>query len=73
MTNPAPLKYVAVIRPDGEGRVLTTSDDRLRVTVDHETRIGSTVIGEYTDLGVAQRAAKLAEKGWRLPANREAS
>jgi hypothetical protein len=73
MTEPAPLKYIAVIRDGGEGRVLTITADRLRVTIEHETRIGSTIIGEYTSLGTAQRAAKLAEKGWRLPANREAS
>ena len=74
MTNPAPVKCIAVLRDGGGGRVLTISGDRLRGTIDHEARIGSTIIGEYTNLGTADRAAQLAERSWRrLEARKSAS
>jgi hypothetical protein len=59
-----PVKYIAVIRA-GKGRVLTVREGDIRKTLEHETRIGSTIIGEYNNHNTADRAAQLAEKGWR--------
>ena len=60
-----PVKFLAVIRADDTGRVLTVGEAHLSCTVAHETKIGSTIVGEYTDLSVAERAVRLALRGWR--------
>jgi hypothetical protein len=67
------LKYLAVIRDGGEGRVLTLSDGHLRRTVDHETRTGSVIIGEFSDLHVAERAVRQTLRGWKQDAERKIS
>lgn len=65
------LKYIAVIRADGTGRVLTVGDSHIRRTVDHEAKVNkSVIIGEYTDPRTAEKAARLAERGWRQAAER---
>jgi hypothetical protein len=72
LTTPSPVKYIAVLRA-GKGRVLTVSDATVRRTLEHETKVHrSVVVGEYTKLETAERAAELAERGWR-PARQEAS
>lgn len=58
------LKYLAVICDEDTGRVLTVADWHLRRTVAHETALGSTIVGEYSDKGVAERAVKLVTRGW---------
>jgi hypothetical protein len=58
------VKFIAVIRA-GKGRVLTVRDGDIRRTLEHETRIGATIVGEYNNFNTADRAAQLAERGWR--------
>jgi hypothetical protein len=74
MTNPAPVKFIAVIRA-GKSHVLTVRDGHIRRTLEHEARAHqSTVIGEYNSFSTADRAAQLAERGWRrLEARKSAS
>jgi hypothetical protein len=65
MTQPAPVKYIALLR-DGKSHVLTVDDTNIWRTLEHETKINkATIIGEYTSLRIAERAAELAERGWR--------
>jgi hypothetical protein len=47
----------------------------IRRTLEHETKVHqSTIIGEFNSLSIAERAAELAERGWRkFSARREAS
>ena len=59
------LKYVAVIRRGDEGRVLTVTDGHLGRTIEHETRLGSVIVGEFTRLHVAERAIRQALQGWK--------
>ena len=63
------LIYLAVIWSGDTGRVLITTPGHLRRTVAHETAIGSTIIGEFTDQRVAERAARLFIHGWRQASN----
>ena len=62
---PSTVKYLAVIRDGDEGRVLTVSDGHIRRTVEHERRIGSVIVGEFTELRVAERAVRQALAGWK--------
>jgi hypothetical protein len=65
MTNPAPVKYIAVLRA-GKSHVLTVRDGDIRRTLEHEARVHqSTVIREFNTFNTADRAAQLAERGWR--------
>lgn len=60
-----PIKFLAVIRADDTGRGLTIGEAHLSPTVAHETKIGRIIVGEYIDLSVAERAVRLALRGWR--------
>lgn len=59
------MRYVAIIRDSGEGRILTVKDGDLRRTVEHERRLGSEIVGEFSDLHVAERALRQACAGWK--------
>lgn len=58
------VKYLVVVR-DGSGRVLVVRDGDLRQTIEHETRLGSVIVGEYAARHIAEKAAKQAESGGR--------
>lgn len=59
------VKYIAVIRAGDEGLVLTVAVGDINRTVEHEKRIGSAMVGEFSALHVAERAVKQALRGWR--------
>jgi hypothetical protein len=57
------VRYISVIRNGDEGRVLTVAAGDINRTVDHERRIGSTIVGDYSTLHVAERAVRQALAG----------
>ena len=59
------VRYISVIRNGDEGRVLTVAVGDVQRTVDHEKRIGSVIVGEFSALNVAERAVRQALDGWK--------
>jgi hypothetical protein len=72
MNEKSTVRYIAVIRPGDIGHVLAVGDEHIRRTVEHETRLGSVIIGEYSSINVAERAVKQALHGWVRPDERSA-
>jgi hypothetical protein len=65
MTKTSLVRYVALLRT-GKSHVLTVNDGNIRRPLEHETKIhGSTIVGKFGSFSTAERAARLAERGWR--------
>ena len=60
-----PVKYLALFHSDGRGKLRTVGVGEINRVVAHETQFGFSVVGEYGELHHAERAMRLAIRGWR--------
>jgi hypothetical protein len=65
------IRFVAVIRADGTGKVRNVADGELHRVVAKEKAAGATILGEYSDPCHAARAVELGVRGWRRPVERK--
>jgi hypothetical protein len=63
--------FLAVIQSDGHGKVIPVGFAQVPPIVATEQSAGSTVIGEYNAHHIAERAVRLAQRGWRRPEERK--
>lgn len=62
--------FLAVIQSDGRGKVVPVGFAQVPGIVAAEQSAGSVIVGEYNAHHVAERAVRLAKRGWKRPEER---